>query len=103
MHAYARRAGVVRCCDIMGKSTVTLAPGDTLAQAWRLMRLHREQALVVVGMLAQGEVLRRAGLDGYSGLRERLRLLISAPGQGQVGAAMATAWRASSQTRLAPT
>lgn len=95
MHAYARRVGVVRCCDIMEKNTVTLAPGDTLAQAWRLMRLHREQALAVVdragrlvGMLGQGEVLRRAGLDGYSGLRERLRLLFAAPGQGHVSAAM---------------
>jgi CBS domain-containing membrane protein len=95
MHAYARRAGVVLCSDIMEKSTVTLAPGDTLAQAWRLMRLHQSQALAVVdragrlvGMLEQGDVLRRAGLDGYSGLRERLRLLFAAPGQGQVGAAM---------------
>jgi CBS domain-containing membrane protein len=38
----------------------------------------------LVGMLAQGDVLRRAGLDGYSGLRERVRLLFAAPGHGQV-------------------
>jgi len=95
MRAYARRASVVRCADIMAKKLVTVGPNDTLAQAWRLMRLHQHHALPVVdgagrplGMLSQGDVLRRAGLDGYSGLRERLRLLFAAPGQGQVGAAM---------------
>lgn len=95
MRAYARRASIVRCADIMGKRVVTLGPSDSLAQAWRLMRLHQQHALPVVdragrllGMLSQGDVLRRAGLDGYSGLRERLRLLFAAPGQGQVGVAM---------------
>ena len=91
MQAYARRASVVRCADIMATRMVTLAPGDTLAQAWRLMRLHQLAVLPVVdragrlaGMLAQSDLLRRAGIDGYSGLRERLRLLFAAPGQGQV-------------------
>jgi CBS domain-containing membrane protein len=91
MRAYARRASVVRCADIMAKRPVTVAPRDALAQAWRLMRLHKLHALPVVdgagrlvGMLAQGDVLRRAGLDGYSGLRERVRLLFAAPGHGQV-------------------
>lgn len=95
MQAYARRASVVRCADIMAADVVTLAPVDTLAQAWRLMRLHKRDALPVVdraghplGMLAQGDVLARAGIDGYSGLRERLRLLFAAPGQGQVGTIM---------------
>jgi CBS domain-containing membrane protein len=97
LRAYARRASVVRCADIMAKRPVTLAPGDTLAQAWRLMRLHHKHALPVVdragrlvGMLAQGDVLRRAGIDGYSGLGERLRLLFAAPGQGRVETVMTT-------------
>jgi CBS domain-containing membrane protein len=95
MQAYARRAGVVRCADIMATSLVTLGPTDALAQAWRLMRLHKCPVLPVVdragrllGMLAQADVLQRAGIDGYSGLRERLRLLFAAPGQGQVGTLM---------------
>lgn len=95
MRALARRSRVVRCADIMDQRTVTLAPGDTLAQAWRLMRLHRQDALPVVdgagklvGVLAQADVLRRAGIDGYSGLGERLRSLFAAPGQARVSALM---------------
>jgi CBS domain-containing membrane protein len=95
MQAYARRASALRCADIMATDLVALAPVDALAQAWRLMRLHKRQVLPVVdrsgrllGMLAQADVLARAGIDGYSGLRERLRLLFAAPGQGQAGTIM---------------
>lgn len=95
LRARARRVGIGRCADIMVKPAVTLAPGDALALAWRLMRLHKQYALPVVdhagrlvGMLAQADILRRAGIDGFSGLRERLQLLFAAPGQGRVRAVM---------------
>ena len=78
--AYGRRFGVITCGAIMSKDAVTVRPGMSLGEAWRLLRQHGLHALPVldkaghvVGVVGQNDFLHHLGLDDYQTLGEKLR------------------------------
>jgi CBS domain-containing membrane protein len=81
--AFGRRFGVIDCAAIMSKDAVTATPGTTLLEAWRRLSEHRLDALPVldeerqvVGVVAQADFVRHAGMEAYASLGARLRGLL---------------------------
>ena len=78
--AFGRRFGVITCATIMSKDAVTVTPGTTLAEGWRLLAGHRLDALPVldeernvVGIVSHGDFLQHFGMDEKVSLKARLR------------------------------
>ncbi len=87
-HAYARRLGETLCSDVMSRDVVSVQFGDSLVDAWALMRDRRIKALPVVdkvrrivGIITTGDFMRHAGLDAHDGLGQRLRDFVRPSGQ----------------------
>lgn len=82
-HAYRRRFGTVSCAEVMTRGVVAVEYGTLLEDAWALMRRHQIKALPVVdrarrvvGILTRADFMRRADLDDYRGIDDRLRRFI---------------------------
>lgn len=80
IEAYRRRLGELRCRDIMSTDLATVEFGDTLQDAWRLLRERRIKALPVidkaqrvVGIVTLADFMRHADLDFHHGWVDRLR------------------------------
>jgi CBS domain-containing membrane protein len=88
MKAYERRFGTITCGDIMSTDAVTLEFSSSLREAWQLLRHHQLHALPVlnkarrvIGIVAQNDFLRRAGVDELASIAQRLRRFL-APSSG---------------------
>jgi CBS domain-containing membrane protein len=88
MKAYERRFGTITCGDIMSTDAVTLEFSSALREAWRLLRHHKLHALPVlnkagrvIGIVAQNDFLRGAGLGEFASFAQRLRRFL-APSSG---------------------
>src|SRR5512139_228470 len=84
IEAYRRRLGEVRCSDIMSTDLATVEFGDTLQDAWTLLRKRQIKALPVVdkaqrvvGIVTLADFMRHADLDFHHGWVERLRSFIT--------------------------
>src|SRR5262249_45662885 len=64
MHVYRRRFGDMRCRDIMSRHIIQVEPETSLAEAWRLLRLHRLSSLPVIDP-ASGLVMATLELDDF--------------------------------------
>ena len=80
LNAYQRLFGGLRCADVMSRNPVSVLFGDSLENAWRLMRSRRIKALPVVdrsgrvtGIVTQADFLRHADLGRHDGIGERVR------------------------------
>lgn len=80
IEAYRRRLGTLRCRDIMSTNLATVQFGDTLQDAWTLLRERRIKALPVVdkagrvvGIVTLADFMRHAKLDFHHGWAQRLR------------------------------
>lgn len=78
-NAYRRRFGTITCADIMSRDVFAVKFGDSLEDAWKLMRKRNIKALPVidrsnriVGILTQADFLKHAGLHEHDSLSERL-------------------------------
>ncbi|WP_050476962.1 HPP family protein [Herbaspirillum rhizosphaerae] len=83
MEAYRRRFGETVCADIMSGDVVAAEFSTELAEAWRLMREHRLQALPVVdrarrviGIVTKTDFLQHAGPHDYQHLGDKLRAFL---------------------------
>jgi CBS domain-containing membrane protein len=70
VQAWRRRAGQMRCVEVMSPAPVATSFGTSLAEAWSLLRRHRVKALPVVdrarrivGIVTLADFMREAGLD----------------------------------------
>ncbi|MDE1999912.1 MAG: CBS domain-containing protein, partial [Burkholderiales bacterium] len=80
LEGYRRRMGEIRCSDIMTRSVTAVEFGDSLQEAWHLMREQKIKALPVVdrsrrivGIVTLADFMRAARVDGPQGLAARLR------------------------------
>lgn len=83
MQAYRRRMGEILCSDIMSRDLVTADFGTSLEEAWGRLRFHRIKALPVIdddlhviGIITLVDFLKRADLNTYATLQERLVKLL---------------------------
>jgi CBS domain-containing membrane protein len=83
VEAYRRRLGEVRCKDIMSTDLATVEFGDSLQDAWALLRARRIKALPVVdkvrrvvGIVTLADFMRHVDLDFHHGWVDRLRALL---------------------------
>jgi len=83
MEAYRRRFGETVCADIMSSDVVAVEFSTELAEAWRLMREHRLQALPVIdrarrviGIVTKTDFLHHAGPHDYLSLGDKLRAFL---------------------------
>ena len=86
--AYQRKLGDIRCADVMSPQVVTVQFGDSLEDAWALMRQHKVKALPVLdrvrriaGIVTTSDFLRHANLDLHPGLAQRLRDFVRPSGK----------------------
>lgn len=84
VEAYRRRLGELRCRDIMSTDLATVEFGDTLQDAWTLLRERRIKALPVidkvqrvVGIVTLADFMRHANLDFHHGWVDRLRQFLT--------------------------
>ena len=84
LEAYRRRLGELRCRDVMSTDLVTVEFGDSLQDAWKLLRERRIKALPVVdkvrrvvGVVTLADFMRHADLDFHHGWVERLRSFLT--------------------------
>jgi CBS domain-containing membrane protein len=84
LEAYRRRLGELRCRDVMSTDLVMVEFGDSLQDAWRLLRERRIKALPVVdkarrvvGVVTLADFMRHADLDFHHGWVERLRSFLT--------------------------
>jgi len=87
LNAYQRLFGGLRCADVMSRNAVTVLFGESLQDAWSLMRSRKIKALPVLdrtgrvaGIVTQADFLRHADLDRRDGLGERVRDLVRGRG-----------------------
>ena len=87
LNAYQRLFGGLRCADVMSRDPVTVQFGESLEDAWGLMRSRRIKALPVLdrtgriaGIVTQADFLRHANLDRRDGLGDRVRDLVRGSG-----------------------
>jgi CBS domain-containing membrane protein len=80
VQAWNRRAGQMRCGEVMSPSPVTVSFGTPLLEAWSLLRQHRikalpvlDQARRIVGIVTQADFMREAGVDPRPLWAQRLR------------------------------
>jgi CBS domain-containing membrane protein len=83
--AWQRRAGGVRCGDIMSRDLITVEFGTSLQEAWRLLYAHRVKALPVldrarrvIGIVTLIDFIKQARLDPRepATFGERMRQLL---------------------------
>ena len=84
LESYRRRLGELRCRDVMSTDLVTVEFGDSLQDAWKLLRERRIKALPVVdkvrrvvGVVTLADFMRHADLDFHHGWVERLRSFLT--------------------------
>jgi CBS domain-containing membrane protein len=82
-HALRRRIGDTRCADIMSRDIVAVEFATELAEAWRLMLVHRVQALPVlnrarhvIGIVTRSDFLRHVDAPEYAHFGARLRAFL---------------------------
>ena len=82
-HAHARRLGELHCGDIMNREVPTLEYGDTLEQAWTIMRQGKYKGLPVVdrsrrvvGIVTIVDFLKRVDVQTPQPVFQRLADLI---------------------------
>jgi CBS domain-containing membrane protein len=82
--AWRRRAGQIRCADVMSPSPVAVAFGTPLSDAWSLLRQHRIKALPVVdrarrlvGIVTLGDFMREADVELHPTWPRKLRALLA--------------------------
>ena len=87
LNAYQRLFGGLRCADVMSREPVTVQFGESLEDAWTLMRSRKIKALPVLdrtgrvaGIVTQADFLRHANLDRRDGLGDRVRDLVRGSG-----------------------
>jgi CBS domain-containing membrane protein len=80
VQAWRRRAGQLRCSDVMSAAPVAVSFGTPLQEAWSLLRLHRVKSLPVVdqarriaGIVTLADFMREAGVDTKPRWGQRLR------------------------------
>jgi CBS domain-containing membrane protein len=80
MQAWRRRAGQVRCREVMTPEPTSVSFGTGLNEAWALLRRHRVKALPVldrahriVGIVTLADFMREAGVDPRPHWARRLR------------------------------
>lgn len=80
MQAWRRRAGQIRCGEVMTAEPVAVSFGTPLHEAWSLLRHHGIKALPVldrarriVGIVTQADFMREAGIDPRPLWAQRLR------------------------------
>nr|WP_227820558.1 HPP family protein [Ramlibacter tataouinensis] len=80
VQAWRRRAGQLRCVDVMSTEPVSVSFGTPLQEAWALLRRHRVKSLPVVdrarriaGIVTLADFMREAGVDAQHGWAQRLR------------------------------
>jgi CBS domain-containing membrane protein len=81
IQAWRRRAGQVRCGDLMSAAPVCVSFATPLDEAWSLLRQHRVKALPVIesatrhitGIVTQADFMREAGVDARPRWALRLR------------------------------
>lgn len=80
MQAWRRRAGQMRCREVMSPAPLAVSFGTPLHEAWALLRQHRVKALPVVdrarrivGIVTQADFMREAGVDPRPHWAPRLR------------------------------
>ncbi|MBU4609800.1 HPP family protein [Achromobacter sp. GG226] len=86
--AFRRSFGALQARDIMSQPPITIAPRDSLADAWSLMRRHRIKALPVadahhtlVGIITTADFMRYARPQEHEGLARRLRGVVARRGR----------------------
>lgn len=80
VQAWRRRAGQVRCSEVMSPTPLAVSFGTPLHEAWSLLRRHRVKALPVVdrarrivGIVSVADFMREAGVDTRPHWAPRLR------------------------------
>jgi CBS domain-containing membrane protein len=80
VQAWRRRAGQMRCSEVMSAQPVAVSFGTALHEAWSLLREHRVKALPVldrarriVGIVTVADFMREAGVDLRPQWAQRLR------------------------------
>jgi CBS domain-containing membrane protein len=80
VQAWRRRAGQMRCSDVMSTEPVAVSYGTPLHEAWSLLRHHGVKALPVldrarriVGIVTQADFMREAGIDPRPQWAQRFR------------------------------
>ena len=80
MQAWRRRAGQMRCGEVMTPAPLAVSFGTPLHEAWALLRRHRVKALPVVdrarrivGIVTLADFMREAGLDGSGAWVRQMR------------------------------
>jgi len=90
IRAYNRRSGEITCGEIMSRDVLTVTPGTSLRDAWRMILDHHIKALPVVteaeglvGIVTQTDFMRNSVLteDGRLNIsfRDRLRTAFGRP------------------------
>lgn len=84
LEAYRRRLGELRCRDVMSTDLVTVEFGDSLQDAWKLLRERRIKALPVVdkvnrvvGVVTLADFMRHADVDFHHGWVDKLRSFLT--------------------------
>ncbi|MFT7194148.1 MAG: CBS domain-containing membrane protein [Rheinheimera aquimaris] len=83
LHAYQRKSGEIRCCDIMSRDLITVKPDTTVAAAWQLLRKHKISMLPVVddkqhllGVISTVDFLKNLKVPHYWGLLRHVNQLL---------------------------
>lgn len=78
-HALQRRAGPIRCADVMSRDIVSARADTDLEEIWARLRYHRIQAIPVLdarghvmGMVTLVDFLKRVDLTAYANFPQRL-------------------------------
>ena len=83
LHAYQRKSGEVRCCDIMSRDLISVKPDTAVAAAWQLLRKHKISMLPVVddkqhllGVISTVDFLKNLKVPHYWGLLRHVNQLL---------------------------
>lgn len=81
--SYRRRFEQITCRDIMSADIISVEFGDSLEDAWMLLRIHKIKALPVlnkvrrvIGIVTLVDFMKHANLDVYEGFEVKLRKFI---------------------------
>lgn len=84
LHTYRRQVGDLSLKDIMTRDVVTINPGTTLDEVWKLLRKHHIRGVPVVddtqhlvGVLTIADFLKMTDWHMCHSLRDRIRLMFS--------------------------
>ncbi|MBZ0095476.1 MAG: HPP family protein [Sulfuricella sp.] len=84
LHTYRRQVGDLRLKDIMTRDVVTIKPGASLDEVWKLLRQHRirgvpvvDDAQHLVGVLTIADFLKVTDWRMCHSMRARIRLMFS--------------------------